>query len=168
MEEKRKIEVFLQGPGIPPLALVKVLASGNVRDLIEAAKEKGLHLEDGQIPQVWVEDTDDPLPLDLPLEAAGVQSRSRVQVHTCPHIRVTVNFQSDAKEHPFSPATTIRTIKQWADKTYKLSERDASEYQLQLCGSTDRPTGETQIGTLVQLGQCQICFDLVSTGRVEG
>jgi hypothetical protein len=102
------------------------------------------------------------------LVAAGIQSRSRVQVHTCSRIRVTVNFQSDAKEHPFSPATTIRTIKQWADKAYKLSERDASEYQLQLCGSTDRPTGETQIGALVQLGQCQICFDLVSTGRVEG
>jgi hypothetical protein len=50
MEEKHMIEVFLQGPGIARLVLVKVLASGNVQGLIEAAKENGLLLEDGQTP----------------------------------------------------------------------------------------------------------------------
>lgn len=168
MEEKHNMEVFLQGPGIARLALVKVPASGNVRALIEAAKEKGLQLVDGQMPQVWVEGNDDPLPLDQTFEAAGIQPRSRVQVHTCPRIRVTVNFQSSAQDHPFSPAATIRTIKQWADKTYKLSEVDASEYALQLCGSTNRPAEDTQVGALVQSGQCQICFDLVAKERVEG
>lgn len=168
MEEKHMIEVFLQGPGIARLVLVKVPARGNVQDLIEAAKEKGLQLEDGQIPQVWVEDKDDPLSFDLPLETAGIQPRSRVQVHTCPRIRVTVHFQSRAEEHPFSPAATIRAIKLWADKKYKLSDVDASEYALQLCGSTDRPSDDTHVGTLVQPGQCQICFDLVAKERVEG
>jgi hypothetical protein len=54
MEEKHEMEVFLQGPGIARLALIKVPADGKVQDLIEIAKEKGLKLEDGQIPQVWV------------------------------------------------------------------------------------------------------------------
>ena len=51
---EKNIEVFLQGPGIARLALVKVPANGKVQDLIEIAKEKGLKLEDGQIPHVWV------------------------------------------------------------------------------------------------------------------
>lgn len=168
MEEKHMIEVFLQGPGIARLVLVKVPTSGNVQDLIEAAKEKGLQLEDEQTPQVWVEDKDDPLPLNLLLETAGIQPRSRVQVHTCPRIHVTVNFQSRAEEHPFSPAATIRTIKQWADKKFDLNEVDASEYALQLCGSSDRPSDDTQVGALARPGQCQVCFDLVAKQRVEG
>lgn len=163
-----KIEVFLQGLGMPRPMLVNVSAQGNVTDLIEAAKEKGLKLEDGQTPQVWLEGQDDVLPFDLSLSAAGIQSRSRVQIHTCPRITVAVNFQSESDSHPFSPATTIRTIKQWADKKYHLSERDAGDYALEVCGSKDRPSEDTQVGSLVQPGQCQICFDLVAEQRVEG
>ncbi len=163
-----KIEVFLQGLGLPRPTLVKVTAQGNVKDLIEAAKEKGLKLEDGQTPQIWLEGQDDAIPLNLSLSAAGIQSRSRVQIHTCPRITVTVNFQSESESHPFSPAATIGTIKQWADKKYHLSERDAGDYALELCGSRDRPSEDTQVGSLVQPGQCQICFSLVPEQRVEG
>jgi len=168
MEEKHEMEVFLQGPGMARLALIKVPADGKVQDLIEIAKEKGLKLEDGQTLQVWVEDKDDPLTPDQPLKIAGIQSRSRVQVHTCPRIHVTVNFQSRSEDHPFSPVATIRTIKQWADKKYGLSEVDASEYALQVCGTSDRPADDIQVGSLVQPGQCQVCFDLVAKQRVEG
>ncbi len=162
------LEVFLQGPGITRLALVNVPETANVQALIDVAKEKGLQMEDGQALQVWVEDREDPLPLDLSLAAAGVQSRGRVQIHTCPRIHVTINFQSRSEQHPFSPAATIRTIKQWADKKYDLSDVDASEYALQLCGSTDRPSDDIQVGSLAQPGQCQVCFDLVAKERVEG
>ena len=165
---ENNIEVFLQGPGIARLALVKVPANGKVQDLIEIAKEKGLKLEAGQIPHVWVEDKDDPLSPDQPLKIAGIQSRSRVQVHTCPRIHVKVNFQSRSEDHPFSPAANIRTIKQWADKKYGLSEVDASEYALQICGTSDRPADDIQVGSLVNSGQCQVCFDLIAKQRVEG
>lgn len=163
-----KIEVFLQGPGIARLALVKVPANGKVQDLIEVAKDKGLKLEDGQTPQVWVENTEVPLNLSMPFEDAVIQSHSRVQIHTCPRIHVTVNFQNRPEQHPFSPAATIRTVKQWADKKFGLGEIDATEYALQLCGSTERPYDDIQVGSLVQPGQCAVCFDLVPKQRVEG
>jgi hypothetical protein len=165
---ENKVEVFLQGLGISRPTLIKVSAQSNVRDLIDAAEEKGLKIEHGQNPQVWLEDQDEPLPFDFSIKAAGIQHRSRIHIHTCPRVHVTVNFQSRSEQHPFSPSTTIRTIKRWADKKFNLSDVDASEYVLQLFGSTDRPSDDIQVGSLVQPGQCQVCFDLVSKERVEG
>ena len=166
MEEK--IEVFLQGPGIARLSLVKVPVNGKIQDLIQVAKEKGLKLEDGQTPAVWVEDDENPLKLDMTFEEAGIKPRSRVQIHTCPRIHVTVNFQNRSEQHPFSPSASIRTIKLWADHKYGLGEADATKYVLQLCDSTDRPSEDIQVGSLVQPGKCEICFDLASRQLVEG
>ncbi|MGV7977093.1 MAG: hypothetical protein AB2L16_09500 [Anaerolineaceae bacterium] len=165
---ENKVEIFLQGLGIPRPTLIKISAQCNVRDIIDVAKDKGLKIENGEAPQVWLEDQDEPLPFDLSLKEAGIKRRGRVHVHTCPRIHVVVNFQSRSEQHPFSPSTTIHTVKRWADKKFGLSEVDASEYALQVCGSTDRPSDDIQIGSLVQLGQCRVCFDLVSKERVEG
>ena len=165
---ENKIEVFLQGSGIARFTLVKVPGQGKVRDLIEAAKEKGLKVEDGQTPMVWVENQEEPLNLDMSLEAAGIQPHSRVQIHTCPRIHVTVNFQSRSEQHPFSPSTILRAVKQWAAKKFDLSDLDAGEYALELVGSKDRPAEDTQLGSLVQSGQCQIGFNLIPKQRVEG
>ena len=163
-----QLEVFLQGPGIARVALVKVPVDTKVKQLIDVARGKGLKLEDEQTVHVWLENAEEPLSLDMSLKSAGVQARSRLHIHTCQRIHVTVNFNNNSKQHPFSPSATIGKVKKWADEKFGLSATDATEYALQVCGSTIRPDDDIEVGSLAQPGQCSACFDLVPKQRVEG
>lgn len=162
------VELFLQGEGIPHIALVVVPEQGTVRDIIEAARAQGLRVAGADAPAVFLENQDESLPPDVSLEAAGIQTRSRVHVHTCRKVHVTVNFNAEHKSHPFSPATTVHAVKEWADDKFKLTGVDATEHALQICGTSDRPTDDTHIGSLLEPGTCELCFDLVPKQRVEG
>ena len=164
---KETIEVYLQGPGLP-ITLVKLPSDGKISDLIGLAREKGLKIGVEQTPDVWLENAEEPLKHDASLQAAGIKSRSRVHIHTCQRIHVTVNFNGQSHQHPFSPASTIHDVKDWAAKKFNLKETDISEYVLQVCGSSDRPKEDTQVGFYAEPGQCTACFDLVPQQRVEG
>ena len=165
---ENQVEIFIQGIGIPKPKIVKVPGQGNVQNLLDIAKENGLLPDIGSDAQVWLEDQEEPLNLSSSLKDAGVTRRSRIHIHTCRKIHVTVNFQSETKQHPFSPSTTVRTIKQWADHKFGLDEGTASEYVLQICESTIQPSEDIQIGSLVQPGQCRVCFDLVPRELIQG
>ena len=106
----------------------------------------------------------------MPLEAAGIRHRGRVHVHRCRKIQVAVNFNGVTESNHFSPATTVGKIKKWAvsKQVFNLSEIDASEHILQICGSNERPDEDTHLGSLVKFPDCKICFDLVAKVRVEG
>jgi hypothetical protein len=164
---KETIEVYLQGPGIA-ITLVKLPADGTINNLIELAREKGLKTGADQKPDVWLENLEEPLRPDSSLRSAGIKSRSRVHIHTCRQIHVTVNFNNQSYQHPFSPSATVGDVKAWAAKKFNLQEVDVSEYALQICESSDRPTEDTQIGFFAEPGQCSACFDLVPKQRVEG
>lgn len=164
---KDSIEVYLQGPGIR-ISLVKLSADGKVSDVVALAREKGLKIGMDQTPDVWLEDAEEPLKQDASLQAAGIKSRSRVHVHTCQRVHVTVNFNGQSHQNPFSPASTIREVKDWAAKKFDLKAVDITEYVLQLCGSSDRPQEDTQVGFYAEPGECTACFDLVPQQRVEG
>jgi hypothetical protein len=102
--------------------------------------------------------------------AAGITRRSRVHLHRCRQVAVTVNFNADQKAESFPAATTVARVMKWAvsKRGFNLSDVDATEHLLQICGSTDRPDEDVHIGTLVQAGACAVCFDLVPKQRVEG
>ncbi len=163
-----QFEVFVQGPGIARPALVKVPADGRVADIVQAAKGKGLKQDDEQNARVWLEDADDPLNAQATLVEAGVKARSRIQIHTCQRIHVTVNFNNDNKQHPFSPSATIAAVKAWAVQKFGLDQTAATEYVLQICGSTDKPAPDIEVGSLAEPGQCSACFDLVPQQLVQG
>ena len=164
---KETIEVYLQGPGIA-ITLVKLPADGKISDLIVQAREKGLKIGAEEKPDVWLENAEEPLKSDSSLAEAGIKSRSSVHVHTCRQIHVTVNFNNQSHQHPFSPSSTVGDVKEWAAKKFNLKEVDVSEYVLQVCGSSNRPTEDTQVGVFAEPGQCTACFDLVPEQRVEG
>ena len=163
-----QLEIFLQGPGIAGKALVKVPAKATVGQLIDVARKNGLKVDDEQAVQVWLENTDEPIQGGTALLAAGIQNRSRVQIHTCRRIHVTVNFNNRSEQHPFAPSATMDTVKKWADEKFGLGATDATEYALRVCGSTDVPDEETEVGALAQPGECRACFDLIPKQRVEG
>ena len=162
------IEVFLQGPGIPQIVLVNMLSQGKVRDLIEVAREKGLKLDGEQALEVWLENAEEPLNLDATFKKAGIVPRCRVHIHTCRRVEVTVNYNGKSEQHPFPPSTTVGKVKQWADKKFGLSATDVTEHVLQLCGSTNKPSDDVQIGAFTEPRQCTVCFDLIPKERVEG
>src|SRR5262245_19960935 len=110
-----EIEVFVQGEGIPAIALVRVLRDATVRAILEAAKLHGLLTDEaGGAPSVFLEDSDTALMLDIPLKDAGIDHRGRVHIHRCQRIGVTVNFNVGQEERSFPPSATIERVKRWA------------------------------------------------------
>lgn len=161
------VEVFLQGAGISQVVLVKVPEDGTVRDVLEAAQAHGAQLSEGANPIVLLEDSQQPLALDASLTDAGIGQHSRVHVHTCQLVEVTVQFQNQNPSHHFSPSTPLRAVKHWAAAQFGITGADATDYALQICGSTVRPSEDTDIGALVAGAGCSICFDLVQRQVVQ-
>jgi len=164
-----ELEIFVQGEGIGEIILVQVPSAGTVRDLLAAVNDR-LHVEGHQReqPLVFIEDAEAPLDQSATLEAAGIRDRSRVHIHRCQRVSVTVNFTSGQKTHPFPPSVTVARVHDWACDKFKLADVDAAEHVLQICGTATRPDEDTHLGTLVQHPACAICFDLVAKQRVEG
>lgn len=163
-----KIDIFLQGDGITRITTITVNSDGLVRDVVTAAKAQGLKLPESQELQVWVENSDEPLDIDGTLEKAGIKKHSRLHIHRCRRIKVTVNYQNKTETHPFAPSATIGVVKKWADKKFGLNDVDATEHALQICNSVERPSVDVHLGSLASAPDCAICFDLVPKQRVEG
>lgn len=163
-----QVELFLQGAGISQVVLVKVPEDGTVRDVLEAARAQGAQVSEGAEPAVLLEDSQEPLALDATLADAGIRQHSRVHVHTCRQVEVTVQFQNQNPSHHFSPSTPLRAVKHWATAQFGITGADATDYALQMCGSTVRPSEDTHIGSLVTGTGCSICFDLVQRQVVQG
>ena len=167
---KDSIEIFIQGEGIPKITLVTVHPKDTVADLIKAAREHGLSTPKGSEVFVFVENTATPSALDAKIDEIGLKPRSRLHIHCCKHVEVTVNFNADQLKNFFPPSATVAWIKKWVvgKDGFGMSEVDATEHLLQVCHSTDRPDEDVHIGTLVKSSDPAICLDLVAKQRVEG
>lgn len=166
-----EIEIFVQGEGIPEIILLRVPGNGTVLDILSSAETQGVRfVGDERSLVILVEDQEMELPHDLSLEEAHIGNRSRVHVHRCHRVEVTVNFNAAHKARAFPPAATVERVKRWAvgPEGFGLQGVDATEHLLQLCHSTTRPAEDTHIGSLVTFPDCGLCFDLVPKVRVEG
>ncbi len=164
-------EIFVQGEGIPTITLLRVPGSGTVRDILKSAESEGVRFAgDEHSLVILVEDQEAELSPDLSLEEAHIGHRSRVHIHRCLRLEVTVNFNAAQKAHAFPPSATVERVKRWAvgSEGFGLHGIDATEHLLQLCHSTARPDEDTHIGSLVAFPDCGLCFDLVPKVRVEG
>jgi hypothetical protein len=161
----KKIEVFIQSEGRRAVEVVEVPASGTVRDLLTAAREKGIEVEEADL---LVEDAEDALDATLSLSEAGIGARTNVHVGRRRRIAVTVQFEGDALRHPFAPAQRVKHVLKRATKHFEISPADAKEYALQVCGTDDRPELDTHLGALVCGPEAALCFDLILKRRVQG
>lgn len=168
-DKDNEIELFLQGEGILEITLVRVPRRGTVRDILAVAATHDLTVG-GDEPFVMLEDAEEPLQPDTTLQQAGVTHRSRVHVHRCRRVSVTVNYNGNPKTETFPPSATVARVKKWAVGKHGFNPAgiDATEHLLQLCGSADRPDEDIHIGSLVTSPACSVCFDLVPKKRVEG
>jgi hypothetical protein len=165
------IEIFLQAEGVSDVKIVRVPHDGTVRDILEAARDKGIQVPGGKGEVViLLEDSDEEIALDIKLKDAGIHHRHRMHCHRCLRVAVTVNFNGRAESRVFPPSTTVKRVKKWADaeEQFNLRGVDATDHVLQVCGTSVRPDEDAHIGTLVQHPSCNLCFDLVPKVRVEG
>ena len=165
-----QMELFIQGEGIPKITLVKLGPKDTVADIVKVAREYGLSSPEDSEVCVFVENTDVPLKLNMEIDEAGLTSRSRVHIHRCKSVEVTINYNHDQKKGFFAPSAMVDRVKEWATgkDQYNLSPVDAAEHVLKVCNSGDQPDEEVHIGTLVKFTEGTLCFDLVAKQRVEG
>ena len=164
------IELFLQGEGIPKITLVKVHPKDMLADIVKVACEHGLSIPADSEVFIFVENMDGPLELNVKIDEAGLTSRSRVHIHRCKEVEVTINYGRDQKKGFFPPSATIDWVKEWAvgKGQYDMSPVDAAEHVLKVCNSGDQPDEDVHIGTLAEFPDGTLCFDLVPKQRVEG
>ena len=170
LEAADHIELFLQGEGIHKITLVKVHPKDIVADIIKVGYEHGLRIPEDSEVFIFVENTDEPLELDVKIDEAGLSPRSRVHIHRCKEVEVTVNYRRDQKKDSFPPSATVDWVKEWAvgKDQYDMSSVDAAEHVLKVCNSGDQPDEDVHIGTLAKFPDGTLCFDLVPKQRVEG
>jgi hypothetical protein len=109
-----------------------------------------------------------PVDANQTLDGLGVRAHHHVHHHRCRHVAVDVNFGGQTKHRRFSPATTIAVVAAWARKKFKLDPVSASEFRLQICGTTDKPRDDVHLGELIEAPKCAICFDLVKEVTPQG
>lgn len=162
-----KIQLFLQLEGTPGIQLVEIDDDAPGKELIAAAIRAGLAPKNAEGAQVFGADGDSPLNPDVSLKKQGIRDKHRVHVHRCRRVDVTLHFNEVTEVIHFPPSATVDRVKKRFVQSIQMSPVDATEHVLQICGSSDRPEPDTQIGTLV-CGCCDVCFDLVPIKRVEG
>ena len=161
------IQLFLQSEGNRRIELVEIDAETPVRDVLTFANLPGSPGETSAGVLVFGQHSDSPLDLDITIRAAAVDDKHRIHVHRCHKIEVTVHFNDVREKFHFPPSATVERVKRHFVETIHMSPVDATEHVLQLCGSSDRPEPDHQIGALVSC-TCSLCFDLVPIKRVEG
>ncbi|MBX3283538.1 MAG: hypothetical protein KF756_13825 [Acidobacteria bacterium] len=168
----RELRLFVQGEGLAEIQVVNIDSESTAVELIKmvAAKVGGefaaADTAGGFV--VTFENEDKEISQKDSLKKAGIHDRSRVHIHRCRKVKVTVNFNGETEVDNFPPSTMVGKVKKWADKKFDIDKIDATEHALQLCGTATRPDEDTHIGALTKNPSCSVCFDLVPKRRVEG
>jgi hypothetical protein len=160
-----ELTLFVQMHGRPSITEIIVTDGVTERQLHEALVTAGISLEADAL--IFIDEREEPLRREGDQCVSEIKSGHRVHVSRCRRIAVTVNFLEKHETREFAPGTRVRAVKAWSVKQFGLDHKDAAEHVLQRCGSTDRPTSDTPLHTLLK-GDCALCFDLVPEKRVEG
>lgn len=161
------IELFLHREGSPGIDILTIPVVATVADVIAAARLADLVAEDaGQL--LSREDTDTALGRHEVLSDLGIGQHHHVHLHRSIKIDVTISFNGSKQIMEFPPAATIARVKRWAAQAFGLDSQAIATHVLQIHGSTQQPSDDTHIGSLVVPPQHHLHFDLVPKKRVEG
>jgi hypothetical protein len=158
------IVVFLHQHGSADAEELEIALAATVGELLAASKAANAPAE----AVIFVDEAEEPVGRDIRIEHGGLKHGSRVHVSRCRHVEVTAHFQDKTEMHRFPPGAKVHRVKHWTAHKFKLAHTDAAEHVLQICGSTERPSGDTPLHTLLKPNTCALCFDLVPEKRIEG
>jgi hypothetical protein len=160
-----KVCVFLQSEFLPDVRALEIENATNVAKLRDRLMEVIPAGIDPPTVGFYLEDSDDELILE---ELAEIPDGLRVHLHRLRGIDVAVRYAGRQVQRTFRPSATIRRVKHWAVREFKISHSDAAELMLQIAGTDQRPDADTHIGALVIYPQKSLCLDLVPSARVNG
>lgn len=157
-----QLDIFLQHQDHTEVTHMRVPATSTVAALKATLIERKLASEDSSL---YLEDSDEPLEEAKRLESLGAKAL-KVHANRCKRIEVTVTFATRTVDRKFSPSTTVAAVHRWATKELGLAPDDATEQELQLKGTHERPSSATHVGSLAR--HCAVAFDLVPNDRIQG
>lgn len=175
---EEKFEVFLHVEGAKP----KVVQIGDDEALIDVLLAAGLTLKDDKGIHVFVgesdndedgddeddsEDKQEPVDPKQTAKELDLRRHRHIHLHRCLRIAVEVTFAGKTKKRKFAPAASVGRVTKWARRKFRIDAAVASEYVLQLCGTTEVPRSDVHLGELVKK-TCALCFDLVKEVTPQG
>jgi len=158
--------IFIQVHGRPGILEAELSETATLGDLHDALTALGIEIDAETF--IFIDEAEQHQHGDRHQPVANLKHGSRVHVSRCKRIKTTVHFLDKTAEHEFPPGARVRTVKEWAVHTFKMTSKDAAEHVLQICSSTKRPASDTPLHELVEGHNCALCFDLVPEKRVEG
>lgn len=157
---------YIQLDGAADLHETPLPAKASGHDLAKILRDLAAEVDDQTV--VLIDEDDEPVDLRSDKPMKGLKSGCRIHVTRCQKVRATIHFLDRSEHETFPGGATVRTVKAWAVRAFRLKEQDAVEHVLQLCKSTERPPTDTPLQALMKRGDCSVCFDLVPEKRVEG
>src|SRR6266702_1805286 len=139
------MELFSHSAGREDPELIEIHAAAVVRELLVGMEPNG---------SVWLEETDEPVELDITVEQADIHHHQHVHRGHCPRVEVAVRFNAERLEHSFGPGTTIRTVYRWISgpEGFNLSPYQAAKHVLAVPGADHFLDSGVHIGSLVSRG----------------
>jgi hypothetical protein len=155
------MKIFSHSAGREHPEIVEIEATALVRELLVTRDTEEA---------VWVEEVEEPLDLEVTLEAAGIGHHHHVHRGRCRRVEVVVRYGGESYEDSFGPARTIRRVKRWAvgPKAADLSREEAAKHVLAMPGADHFLEDGVHIGSLVGEKSCTVTLDLMPRSRFEG
>lgn len=154
------MELFTHAAGNEHPEIIETKSTALVRELLVGGAPDE---------RIWTEEADEAVDLDITLEAAGIRHRQHVHRGRCHRVEVIVRFNGD-HEHAYGPATTIKTVEEWAfgPKVADFSPEQAAKHVLAVPGADHFLEVGVHVGSLVIPGSCKVVLDLLPRSRFEG
>jgi hypothetical protein len=151
--------IIVDGEGLMDVEVIVVPQGSTGREVIvEVAKKTGIGVEEAIL---FIEDTDEPLNLDLVIREDLIGSVHHV--HRAKRVEVKVHYQNGTKEKVFSPSTRVQKVLDWAvgPEGFKIDPAIAPEMELALHGQSVNLPKQAHIGRYVQHPQHDLVLDLI-------
>lgn len=111
---------------------------------------------------MFIDGTDSPVDENARVRDCTDGTDLKLCLHRCRDIAVTVTFRGKSVNRRFSPSATIARVKyETAARELGIGRGDIDEYSLRMLDTHRQPAPDTAIGTLTELGNCSITFELV-------
>lgn len=119
---------------------------------------------------VLLEDTEDPLDLEMTIDESGIDDRAHLFVGQRHRVDVDVLFNGERHTRTFSASTRVSRVFKWAvgKQAFDLSEADAAEHTLALLANDVVPPGDAHLGSLDDSTPGRVAFALIPKHRYEG
>jgi hypothetical protein len=156
------MEIFLFTEGEEP-ARVHIEGTALVREILAIGEPDGAEV-------VMIEEVEEPLDLDITVEAAGIGHHHNVHRGRCRKVHVHIRFNGVKKGREFNPGASIRHVFHWATgpEAFNLSPDQKAAHVLALPGADHFLDWDVRVGSVVTPGTCEVTLDLAPKSRFEG